>query len=189
MSRTFCYCRVSTIDQVTANQVLEIESAGFKVASNRVHQENISGKIPAMERPVFKKLVDKLESDDVLIVTKLDRLGRSTSDVLDTVDMLAKIGVRVHCLALGGVDLTSAAGKLTTTILAAVANFERDMLIERTQAGLQRAKAEGKTLGRKVSYTPEQASQIREAVKNGLSIRNAAKQFLLSAGTVQRIIA
>src|ERR1700693_6460808 len=94
------------------------------------------------------KLLDRLEQDDVLIVTKLDRLGRNAIDVATTVAKLADMGVRVHCLALGGVDLTSPAGRMTMGVINAVAQFERDLLIERTQAGLKRAKAEGVGLGR-----------------------------------------
>src|SRR5580658_10479902 len=94
------------------------------------------------------QLLDKLETDDVLIVTKLGRLGRNAIDVATTVERLAKAGVRVHCLALGGVDLTSPAGRMTMGVINAVAQFERDQLIERTQSGLKRAKAEGAVLGR-----------------------------------------
>ena len=72
------------------------------------------------------KLVDRLEPGDVLVVTKLDRLGRNAMDVRATVEQLASSGVRVHCLALGGVDLTSPAGKMTMQVIAAVAEFERD---------------------------------------------------------------
>ena len=88
-----------------------------------------------------------MEPGDVLVVAKLDRLGRNVMDVSSTVTKLAELGVRVH-LPLGGVDLTSSTGKLTMNVLNAVAEFERDLLIERTQAGLSRVKAEGKTLGR-----------------------------------------
>lgn len=190
MSRTFAYCRVSTQTQTTENQVLEIASAGFSVAARHVYSESISGKIPALDRPEFKRMYEKLDEGDVLIVTKLDRLGRNTSDVLATVAMLAQVGVKVHCLALGGLDLTSAAGKMTMGVLSAVAEFERDLLVERTQAGLERAKAEGKKLGRKISYTDEQAQQIRKNVGDGVwSIRVAAKECGLSAGAVQRILA
>lgn len=190
MSRTFAYCRVSTTDQTTDNQVLEISAAGFVVEPHRIHVESISGKTSAFERPVFKQLVSKLESGDVLIVTKLDRLGRSTPDVLSTVSSLAFAGVKIHCLALGGMDLTSPAGKMTMSVLAAVAEFERDLLVERTQAGLARAKSEGKQLGRKQSYTEEQALLIRKEIAAGeLSIRGAAKKHGLSAGVVQRIVA
>lgn len=190
MSRTFAYCRVSTQTQTTENQVLEIASAGFNVATRHVYSEAISGKVPALERPEFKRMFEKMDEGDILIVTKLDRLGRNTSDVLATVALLAQIGVKVHCLALGGMDLTSAAGKMTMGVLSAVAEFERDLLVERTQAGLERAKAEGKKLGRKLSYTEEQATTIRQQIKSGAwSVRQAAKETGLSAGTVQRILA
>src|SRR6516165_3823055 len=148
MARTFAYCRVSTSDQTTDNQVREIEAAGFKVDPKRVIAETVSGSVAAAERKGFSKLLDRMEGNDVLVVTKLDRLGRNAMDVRATVEALAKMGVRVHCLALGGVDLTSAAGKMTMGVLNAVAEFERDLLIVRTQAGLNRARAEGKTLGR-----------------------------------------
>lgn len=81
------------------------------------------------------------------MVTKLDRLGRSALDVRTTVDALAAIGVRVHCLALGGTDLTSAAGKMTMQVLAAVAEFELDLIRERTASGLARAKPRASSLG------------------------------------------
>lgn len=126
----------------------EVKSAGFDVQSSRVIEETISGSIAATERPGFQKLLERMENGDVLIVTKLDRLGRNAMDVRQTVENLAAMGIRVHCLALGGVDLTSAAGKMTMQVLGAVAEFERDLLIERTQQGLIRAKAEGKKLGR-----------------------------------------
>lgn len=126
----------------------EVKAAGFDVQSSRVIEETISGSIAATERPGFQKLLERMENGDVLIVTKLDRLGRNAMDVRQTVENLAAMGIRVHCLALGGVDLTSAAGKMTMQVLGAVAEFERDLLIERTQQGLIRAKAEGKKLGR-----------------------------------------
>jgi len=148
MSRTFLYARVSTSNQVNENQVQDVRTAGFEVQASRVIEETISGSIPAKERPGFQKLLERMESGDVLIVTKLDRLGRNAMDVRQTVAHLASAGIRVHCLALGGMDLTSPAGKMTMQVLTAVAEFERDLLIERTQSGLQRAKAEGKKLGR-----------------------------------------
>src|SRR5215218_7617306 len=111
---------------------------------------------------VGSRAFDRLEAGDVLVVSKLDRLGRNAMDVGSTVAKLAGIGVRVYCLALGGVDLASSTGKLTMNVINAVAEFERDLLIERTQAGLSRAKAEGKRLGRPASLTTEQR---KEAVR------------------------
>jgi putative DNA-invertase from lambdoid prophage Rac len=148
MSRTFLYARVSTDGQNTQNQLEEVRAAGYDIPLARVVQETISGSVAANERPGFRKLVERLERGDVLIVSKLDRLGRNAMDVRATVEALDGAGIRVCCLALGGADLTSAAGKMTMQVLNAVAEFERDLLIERTRAGLARAKLEGTKLGR-----------------------------------------
>src|SRR3954466_14432234 len=148
LPRTFAYLRVSTTGQTTDNQLQEIAAAGFKVEPRRVVTETISGNVATALRRGFARLLDRLEPSDVLVVTKLDRLGRNVMDVGSTVAKLAELGVRVHCLALGGADLTSSTGKLTMNVLNAVAEFERDLLVERTQAGPSRAKSEGKTLGR-----------------------------------------
>lgn len=187
MSRVFAYCRVSTTDQTTANQVREIEAAGFKVDPKRIVEETISGSVAAMERKGFAKLVDRLEAGDVLIVTKLDRLGRNAMDVRATVERLADEGVRVHCLALGGVDLTSPAGKMTMAVISAVAEFERDLLIERTQSGLARAKASGKALGRPSALSPDQQTSIRQRRAEGASLGVLAKEYGVSRAAIQRV--
>ena len=186
MPRLFAYCRVSTSDQTTENQLREIEGAGFKPEPQRIISETVSGSTPAMERQGFAKLVDRMEAGDVLVVTKLDRLGRNAMDVRATVEKLAAGGVKVHCLALGGVDLTSPAGRMTMGVIAAVAEFERDLLIERTQAGLSRAKAEGKALGRPSSLTPAQQAEVREKVAAGQSLRTLAKEYGVALATIQR---
>ncbi|OPK06125.1 recombinase family protein [Pseudomonas sp. VI4.1] len=184
MSRTFLYCRVSTALQFTENQVQEVKAAGFDVQASRVVEETISGSVAAKERPGFQKLLERMESGDVLIVTKLDRLGRNAMDVRQTVEHLATVGVRVHCLALGGVDLTSAAGKMTMQVLGAVAEFERDLLIERTQAGLARAKSEGKVLGR-----PEAIATTKDVLRckaEDMTQAQTAKALSLGIATVKR---
>jgi putative DNA-invertase from lambdoid prophage Rac len=187
MSRVFAYCRVSTTDQTTENQVQEIARAGFAVDPKRVVEETISGSVATSERPGFARLVDKLEEGDVLVVTKLDRLGRNAMDVRATVEALAGIGVRVHCLALGGQDLTSASGKLTMGILAAVAEFERDLLIERTHAGLARAKADGKPMGRPRALTAKQQEQVRAKLASGEAVAALAREFDTSRQTIMRV--
>ncbi|ANI77662.1 recombinase family protein [Sphingobium sp. EP60837] len=186
MARTFAYCRVSTTDQTTDNQVREIEGAGFAIEPKRVVSETVSGSVAAMERKGFAQLVDRLEAGDVLIVTKLDRLGRNAMDVRATVEKLAGEGVRVHCLALGGVDLTSPAGKMTMGVISAVAEFERDLLIERTQAGLSRAKAEGKTLGRPSALSQKQQEAVRSRRAAGVSLGTLAKEYGVSRAAIQR---
>lgn len=187
MARTFAYCRVSTADQTTDNQLREIGAAGFTIEPKRVIVETVSGSTAAMERMGFARLMDRLEDGDVLIVTKLDRLGRNAMDVRSIVDALAIQGVRVHCLALGGVDLTSAAGKMTMGVIAAVAEFERDLLIERTQAGLSRAKAEGKALGRPSALTEQQQQAVLASRAQGASLGVLAKQYGVSRAAIQRV--
>ncbi|MBB5448280.1 putative DNA-invertase from lambdoid prophage Rac [Paraburkholderia sp. WSM4177] len=189
MSRTFLYARVSTGEQTTANQLHEAKGKRFTVDAKHTVEETISGSVAAMERPKFRALVEhKLDEGDRLIVTKLDRLGRNTSDVLATVERLASMGVRLHCLALEGVDLTSAAGKLHMTVLAAVAQFERDLLIERTHAGLARARSEGRVGGRPDALTDAQKAEIRAALAKGdTSARALAKQYGVAPNTILKL--
>lgn len=186
LARTFAYCRVSTAEQTTDNHLGEIATAGFHVDPKRIVTETVSGATPAMERPCFARLADRLESGDILIVTKLDRLGRNAMDVRATVDRLALDGIKVHCLALGGVDLTSPAGKMTMSVINAVAEFERDLLVERTQAGLQRAKAQGKTLGRPATLSPSQVLEIKNKRKEGISFGQLASEYGVSRAAIQR---
>lgn len=187
MSRVFAYCRVSTAEQTTTNQAQEIESAGFAIQAQRVVKETISGSVAAFERPQFAKLVDRLEPLDVLVVTKLDRLGRNAMDVRATIDKLAANQVRVHCLALGGADLTSPAGRMTMQVLAAVAEFERDLLIERTNAGITRARAEGKTFGRPSTLTATQQDEAVLRLANGDPITHIARDLKTTRQTIIRL--
>ncbi|MUV26371.1 helix-turn-helix domain-containing protein [Burkholderia thailandensis] len=187
MSRTFAYARVSTSDQTTANQLREIEAAGFAVDKRRVVSESISGSVSADQRPGFAQLLVRMEEGDVLIVTKLDRLGRNAMDVRATVEGLAERGIRVHCLALGGVDLTSAAGRMTMQVLNAVAEFERDLLIERTHAGIARAKAEGKAMGRPSALSDEQRADVLRELDGGASVAALARRFGTSRQTIMRV--
>lgn len=187
MSRVFAYCRVSTIEQSTENQRREIAAAGFAIDDRRVIEEAVSGSVAAKERPGFGKLVDRLEPGDVLVVTKLDRLGRNAMDVRATVEQLAQSGIRVHCLALGGVDLTSAAGRMTMQVISAVAEFERDLLIERTKSGLQRAKAEGKEFGRPSVLSADERRDVLERLAGGESVAAIARAFSTSRQTIMRV--
>lgn len=186
MPRTFAYARVSTLDQDPQNQLGEITAAGFQVEPHRVVTETVSGSMSIEQRKGFARLLDKMECGDVLVVTKLDRLGRDAIDVSTTVAKLEKMGIRVHCLALGGVDLTSSAGKLTMGVINAVAQFERDLLIERTQSGLARAKAKGKPLGRPKALTADQQAQVRDQIARGETISAIARDMGTSRQTIMR---
>ena len=187
MSRTFAYARVSTIEQETENQIAEIKAAGFAVEQHRTIAETVSGSVAIAKRAGFTRLLDKMEQGDVLIVTKLDRLGRDAIDVSSTVAKLETLGIRVHCLALGGVDLTSSAGKLTMGVINAVAQFERDLLIERTQAGLVRARAEGKRMGRPPALSTAQQLDVKARLQAGNAVAAIARDIGVSRQTIMRV--
>ena len=187
MSRVFAYCRVSTLEQNTENQRREIEAAGFKVEPYRIIEEQISGSVAASDRPGFSRLLDRMEHGDVLIVTKLDRLGRNAIDIRKTVEKLSELNIRVHCLALGGVDLTSPAGKMTMQVISAVAEFERDLLVERTHAGIMRAKSAGKRFGRPPTLNDEQKQIVIERIQSGASISAIAREYNTTRQTILRI--
>jgi putative DNA-invertase from lambdoid prophage Rac len=182
----FGYGRVSTAEQTADNQRLEIERAGYAV--KYWYADTISGKAHAAQRKHFSDMLGKLRKKDTVVVSKLDRLGRDAPDVLSTIKALASFDVEVVVLQLGKLDLTSPAGKLMLAMLAAVAEMERDLIIERTQAGLARAKAEGKTLGRPAKTTPEQRKAMAEAYASKQSVSALAKLYGVSRATVLSIV-
>ncbi|MBG0795853.1 recombinase family protein [Methylocystis sp. H62] len=187
MPRVYAYCRVSTKEQSTQNQVEEIKIAGFDIAPHRIVEEEISGGVVASQRPGFARLMERLEPGDMLVCTKLDRLGRNALDVRQTVENLAARGVKVACLGLGGAtDLTSSAGKMLMGVVAAMAEFERDLLIERTQAGLARAKAEGRVTGRPWRLTEQERRSVRDRLGAGATVSQLAREFGVDRRLIQR---
>lgn len=184
MARVFAYARVSTVDQLTENQWEQIKQAGYRIEERRYIEEKISGSVPASQRPGFQKLLDRLEAGDTLVVTKLDRIGRDSIDVQQTVRFFVERGIRLVVLQLGNLDLTSPAGELMVKVLAAVADFERDLIIERTQAGQARARAAGKHMGRPSKTTEKDREEIRRRLAEGESVSSVARAFGVSRGTV-----
>lgn len=185
MSRLFAYCRVSTNEQSTENQVLAIRQSGYDVENHRVISETVSGGVQAMKRKEFANMVNhKLEAGDVLAVLKLDRLGRDNIDVQNTIGMLIKRDIKVISLDLPVKDLTSAEGKLMLQMFSAFAEFEKSRIIERTKEGLTRAKQQGVRLGRPVATDTRKL--VREAQQQGLSQSKASKHLGLSIATVKR---
>ena len=184
---TFAYGRVSTKEQTTENQRLEIEAAGYQV-DYWFADEGISGKTHATQRPSFVAMLNKIRPGEALVVTKLDRLGRDAEDVLRTVRTLAEQKIEVVVLQLGRLDLGSSAGKLMLTMLAAVANMERDLLVERTQSGLARAKAEGKILGRPSKTTQEERQDMKGKYAAGESVSALARLYGISRASVLNVV-
>jgi len=109
--RVFAYGRVSTADQTSSNQLQELQSLGHEIQPQRWFSDTVSGKVPSSERPEFMKMLDRMEAGDMLLVSKLDRIGRDMVDVISTLRSLAARNIKVKVLALGDVDLTSTAGK------------------------------------------------------------------------------
>lgn len=182
----FAYGRVITKEQTVDKQKMEIEAAGHQV--DYWYADAISGKTSASERPEFAALLAQIRNGETLVVAKLDRLGRDAQDVGATVKLLAARKIAVIVLQLGKLDLTSPAGKMMMTMLAAVAEMERDLLVECTQAGLARAKSEGKTLGRPSKTTAEQRAEIIAKYELGESISVLARLNNVSRANILGIV-
>jgi putative DNA-invertase from lambdoid prophage Rac len=182
----FGYGRVSTREQDAENQKLELERAGHQI--NFWFADSISGKVPATQRPQFRLLLDRIRPGETLVVSKLDRLGRDALDVAATINLLAGRKVEVIVHQLGKLDMTSSAGKLMLRMLAAVAEMERDLLVERTQSGLARAKAQGKQLGRPVRTTARDRVKIVALHDGGMSLQRIADQFGIGKATVHDVV-
>lgn len=182
----FGYGRVSTKDQTSENQRIEIEKLhkiDFWFADH-----GVSGSTVALHRPEFGKLLQKIRDDETLIVSKLDRLGRSAVDVGSTLKLLEQRNIKVIVLQLGLLDMTSPVGKAMLNMLSAIAELEKDLLIERTKAGLERAKKEGKKLGRRPKLTCQHRSEVEHDYKLGKTITQIARHYQVSRATVMRVV-
>jgi putative DNA-invertase from lambdoid prophage Rac len=185
--RTYFYCRVSTTEQTTANQVQAFQDKGYDVAEEFVVEETVSGAVCAMERKAFRAMVEhKLMKGDTLVVLKIDRLGRDNIDVQQTITLLTDKGINVHSLDLPTKDLTTSEGKLMLQMFTAFAEFERNRIRERTIEGQARARAEGKTIGRPTKATPKKVAELRSG---GLTIAKTAEKLGISVATVKRLYA
>lgn len=184
---TFAYLRVSTKDQTTEQQLAQIQGVGHQIEKDRVYvEQGVSGKVPALQREQFSKLNERMDSGDSLVVTKLDRLGRDMLDVIATIRDLTERGISVVILGLGTLDNTPQS-KLTLAMLAAISEYERDLISERTKAKLAQLKADGKKLGRPVKATDEALREKAEALfADGMSWRKVAGELGIALSTLQR---
>lgn len=183
--RIFAYCRVSTTEQTTENQVIAIRQKGYEVIDSRIVSETVSGSVEAIKREKFKMLINhKMEKGDMLVVLKLDRLGRDNIDVQSTINLLTDKGIKVVCLDLPVADLSSAEGKLMLQMFSAFAEFERNRIRERTREGLERAKSQGKKLGRPKATKTTAAVQAQKS--EGKSQSKVAQNLGIGIATVKR---
>lgn len=184
---TYAYIRVSTDNkgQTTDNQRKLLLDAGFHV-DEFISEDGVSGSKKAMARPAFSAMFARMKAGDTMLITAIDRLGRSASDVLEVVDTLKDMGVRVKVSQFDGIDLTSATGKLMLTMLAAVAEMERNLLVERTNAGLARTKEQGTKLGRSLTIKPEDLRAMHGMQAMGASLDKISEAFKVPRNTIHR---
>src|SRR5262245_12191669 len=175
------YARVSTGGQSLTSQDAELHAAGCA----KVYAEKISG--ARSNRPELAKVLKRLDTGDVLIVTRLDRLARSTRDLLNILDDLAKRGAGFKSLHDAWADTTSAHGRLMVTILAGLAEFERELILARTSDGRARAKARGVRFGRPAAFTAHQRTEALQRLANGEVQADLARSYGVSQATISRL--
>jgi DNA invertase Pin-like site-specific DNA recombinase len=178
---TIGYARVSTSGQTLATQKSLLKKAG----AERIHSEKVSG--IAAKRPELERVLDDLEAGDTLVVTKLDRLARSTFDLLRIIDHLEKEGAGFKSLGDPWADTTSPHGRLMLTVLSGVAEFERSLILQRTQEGRARAMADGVRFGRKPKLTKHQAREALKRVAKGEPLREIALSYAVDHSTISRL--
>ncbi|APG27029.1 integrase [Syntrophotalea acetylenivorans] len=174
------YARVSTADQSLDIQLEQLQAAGV----NKVFQEKISG--VKRDRPQLAAMLNYMREGDTLIITKLDRIARSTKHLLEIVDLLEERGVSFKVLNIN-LDTSTPTGKLMLTMLGAIATFEREMLLERQAEGIRKAKQEGKYQGRKPTARAK-APQVIELARSGMTKQKIAEQLDIGIASVYRIL-
>lgn len=181
MSEVLAYLRVSTSEQTTSSQQATIEQR-YQV-KRWFSDEATSGIVKAKQRPGLSGLISYAREGDTVVVYAIDRLGRDTIDVLETVEALQRKGVAVISMR-EGFDLSTPMGKAMLTMLAAMAELERHNIKERQLAGIQRARAEGRNLGREKQIDDTEVAKWRR--ENSASIKATAVQFNISTASVKR---
>lgn len=175
------YARVSTDGQTLAGQKEQLVAAG----AERVFAETASG--AKTSRAQLSRCLAALEDGDTLLVTRLDRLARSTRDLLNILAHVAERGAHFRSLSETWADTTTAHGRLLLTFLGGVAEFERELIKSRTSEGRARAKARGQSLGRPFKLTSHQRDEARARRANGEAVREIAKSYNVSASTISRL--
>ncbi|MFA0406152.1 recombinase family protein [Vibrio sp. 10N.222.52.C12] len=176
------YARVSTEDQNEDSQIDALESAGCE----RIYIEKCSGK--SKQRPELERMIDVLREGDIVVVQRLDRLGRSLKDLIELLDGFKEQGIKFISLN-ESIDTTTAVGELAFHMIGAIAQFERRLISERTKAGLKAARARGRKGGRKAKLT---ASDIKKAqamlLDNSVTKTEVAEHFGVSRPTLNKAL-
>jgi DNA invertase Pin-like site-specific DNA recombinase len=177
------YARVSTEDQRLNLQIEVLKRAGC----TRIYREKVSGAY--RDRPELDRMLDQLRQGDVVIVWKLDRLARSTRNLLEIVESISNASARFQSISEPWADTTTHAGKMIMTIFAGIAEFERDLIRERTGAGRVDAQKRGVRFGRPKKMNAHQQDIAQRLLKEGQSVRDIARTFRVHPATLYRILA
>jgi DNA invertase Pin-like site-specific DNA recombinase len=175
------YARVSTSGQTLTGQVEALKAAGATV----VYREKISG--VRADRPQLARLMAALQPGDIVVVTKLDRLGRSTRELLDLIERIGKAGAAFRSLGDPLWDTSSSQGRLLSTLLAAIAEFERELIRERTGEGRKRAIAAGVKFGRKRKLSDYQRAEALKRRAAGETLASIAKSYAVDISMISRL--
>jgi DNA invertase Pin-like site-specific DNA recombinase len=178
---TIGYARVSTDGQTLDAQLAQLKQAG----AEKIFSETVSGIIT--DRRQLRKAIDCLSAGDILIVTKLDRLARSTRDLLNTIAMITERGAGFKVLDNPAMDTTSAHGRLLLNILGSIAEFERELIRSRTGEGRARAKARGVRFGRKPKLTLHQIKEALARRQAGEALAEIGRSYNVSHSTISRL--
>lgn len=176
------YARVSTQDQNLNIQLQELEKEGCK----KIFQEKISG--VHSKRIELEKMMEQLREGDQVIIWKLDRLARSTKELLNICDKINHAGASFQSLSESWADTSSPGGKMILTIFAGIAEFERELIIERTSAGRKLAMKNGIEFGRPKKFNSEQKEAVKTLINNGTSVKLVADTFKVHPATIYRIL-
>jgi DNA invertase Pin-like site-specific DNA recombinase len=176
------YARVSTRDQDLAAQDAELRNAGCV----KTFKEKVSG--AKTDRPELAKVIRRLEPGDVLVVTRLDRLARSTRDLLNVLAAVADRGAGFKSLKDAWCDTTTPHGRLLTVLLGGIAEFERELIRARTGEGRKRAKARGVRFGRPRKMTPHQRQEAMRRLAAGETQADVARTYNVDATTIGRLL-
>ena len=176
------YARVSTTDQSLENQMSRLAETGCEL----FFEEKTSG--AAKKRPQLEKLLGQLRKDDVVVITRLDRLARSTAELLRITEVLREKNAGIQYLDEPWADTTTPAGKMIMTVFGGIAEFERSLILSRTQEGREVAMARGVAFGRPSKLREDQKDVVRDLVKNGRSISAVARTFNVHPATIYRCL-
>jgi len=179
----FHYSRVSTEEQSVENQRITAQGSDFKV-DHWFYDKGVSGGVAALDRKYFKMMSDQMQSQDCLLVSSVDRIGRNTADVISTIEHFQQRGIQVCVLAYGKLDLTSEIGMAMISIAAVFAQLERSYLKTRTKAGMKRVQEAGVKLGQPMKIAPDDLSDIVVERNKGVSLQALSEKYKISKNAI-----